>query len=103
MGAPIGNQNAAKAKMFGDRLRNACIREDWKRVNQGIEELLIKVSEGERWAIELVRDTFDGKPAQAIVGGGEDSAPIKHAMEVVFRAASGVAGEATSAVPPESV
>jgi hypothetical protein len=31
---------------------------------------------GEKWAVEFVRDTTDGKPTQAIVGGDEDDNPI---------------------------
>lgn len=75
-GAPVGNDYATKAKVFHDAVRKACVQEDWKRVNQGVNELLHKVAEGERWALELLRDTLDGKPKQQIEATGEDGGPL---------------------------
>lgn len=65
-GAPKGNQNAAKAREFEQAMRRACLREDWKRFNRGIESVLNAFAEGEQWAVTVVRDTFDGKPVQQV-------------------------------------
>lgn len=47
---------------------------------RGLRKMVAKVVDlaegGERWAVEFVRDTIDGKPAQAIVGGDDDDNPI---------------------------
>lgn len=47
---------------------------------RGLRKMVSKVVDlaetGERWAVEFVRDTIDGKPAQAIVGGDDDENPI---------------------------
>ena len=82
-GAPIGNQNAKKAKIFADALRKACVKDDYKRLNNGVEELLNKAQEGERWALELVRDTFDGKPKQQVEVSGDEDSPL--AFELIRR------------------
>jgi len=67
-GAPKGNTNAASRypKIFGDLLRKVSVQEDHKRLKKGIEQLLNDVAEGDKFALGLVRDTFDGKPAQQI-------------------------------------
>jgi len=65
-GAPIGNQNAAKGKLITDRIRKACIQEDFKRVDQGIDKLLDAYAAGEPWAVEQILNRFEGKPAQSV-------------------------------------
>ena len=76
MAAPEGNQNAAKSRAFHDAMRKACVQEDYKRINNGIEELLNKASSGERWALELCRDTLDGKPKQQVELSGDADSPL---------------------------
>lgn len=71
-GAPIGNKNGEKSRVFHDAMRRACVQENFKRINQGVEQALTKAAEGERWALELVRDTLDGKPKQQIEGPGDN-------------------------------
>ncbi|MBM7483333.1 ribosomal protein L17 [Bradyrhizobium sp. USDA 3686] len=41
------------------------------------DRLVTEAMSGESWAIQQVMDRIEGKPAQAIVGGDEDDAPIK--------------------------
>lgn len=47
---------------------------------RGLRKIMVKVVDlaegGERWATEFIRDTIDGKPTQAIVGGDEDENPV---------------------------
>lgn len=82
-GAPEGNQNAAKSRVFHDAMRKACVQDDFKRIRQGVEAALDKAAEGERWALELVRDTLDGKPKQQVEVAGEDGGPLM--FEVIKR------------------
>ena len=82
-GAPPGNDYAKKGKLFANALRKACVQDDFKRLNKGIEELLNKAEEGERWALELIRDTFDGKPKQQVEVSGDEDSPM--AFELIRR------------------
>ena len=76
-GAPIGNTNAAKSKIVHDALRKLVVQDDYKRLNVGLEKVMQAFEEGEQWAALFVRDTLDGKPAQAIIGGEEGDNPIR--------------------------
>ena len=83
MAAPEGNQNAAKSRVFHDAMRKACVQEDFKRLRAGVDVALDKAAEGERWALELVRDTLDGKPKQQVEVAGEEGGPV--AFELIRR------------------
>lgn len=83
MTAPIGNKNAEKSRVFYDAVRKACVQEDYKRLRQGADELLNKAAEGERWALEMLRDTMDGKPKQQVEVAGEDGGAM--VFEVIRR------------------
>ena len=84
MGAPVGNKNAAKSRMFEQALIRAIKQRDLK---EGEGETLRKVCEalldaaqgGELKAATELRDTLDGKPAQMIVGDADQ--PL--AMQVI--------------------
>jgi hypothetical protein len=71
-----GNQAAAKGRKIEKMIERACLQEDDKRLRQGVEVLLDKVAEGERWALEFLRDSTDGKPRQAVDVGGQQDNPI---------------------------
>lgn len=70
-----GNKNSGRKDKY---TRQALVMEMKARDSndQGMRLLARKVwalaEEGERWAVEFVRDTLDGKPAQ-VVAGDEDS------------------------------
>lgn len=90
-GAPLGNQNAAKAKVWNAAIKRALERRTLSR-KDGIQEidaladkLLDLVANGDLPALKEFGDRMDGKPAQAITGGGEDDAPvhIKGVLELV--------------------
>jgi len=68
MAAAIGNNYAAKAKEFTDRVRKLSVQENWKRVEKAAEKLLDSAAEGEPWAIQVLADRLEGKPAQRIEG-----------------------------------
>ena len=80
-GAPQGNQNAAKAKIWHAAIMRALRKRSRSDALEALDELaeklLEKVSEGDLPALKEFGDRLDGKPAQAIIGGGEDDPPIK--------------------------
>jgi hypothetical protein len=54
-------------------------------VKESIGSVIVaKAMEGDMQAIKLVWEYMDGKPKQAIVGGGEDDEPIQHSMTIKF-------------------
>jgi hypothetical protein len=65
-GAPFGNTNAKKGKDFENSVRRALSQEDGKRLRECAETLCNKAAIGEPWAVLLLRDTLDGKPAQTV-------------------------------------
>jgi hypothetical protein len=66
MAAPKGNQNAVKAKIWSDRLKQQI--EERKLWPQLADALLNKALEGDVAAIKEVGDRIEGKVAQAIEG-----------------------------------
>lgn len=61
-----GNKEGEKKRVFEDALRRAMSKDDWKALNRGCQKLAEEAEKGERWALEIVRDTLDGKPKQTI-------------------------------------
>lgn len=98
-GAQPGNKNAAKAKAWEGAIKRAIARFAQGDLSAGLDTLASKLvnaaSNGDQWALKEVGDRLDGKPAQAIVGGGEDSEPIRIA-EILIRAV-----DASRDRPPE--
>jgi hypothetical protein len=72
MAAPIGNQNAAKSRLFEQTLKRAITQDDGVRLRRAAETLLDKAADGESWAMQMLADRLDGKPSQQIIGAGED-------------------------------
>lgn len=46
--------------------------------------IVTKAMAGDVQAFSVIADRVDGKPAQAIIGGEEDDAPIRHSLTVKF-------------------
>lgn len=94
-GAPLGNKNAAKAKVWEGALRSALAQFSNKDAGIKKGEALRKVAEvvvgralaGDKDAWKEIGDRLDGKPAQAIVGA--DGGNLKATVEVVFVASKG--------------
>ena len=63
-GAPIGNRNAQKGRMWNDALRKAIAQDKGERLRASIEQLLNLASNGEPWAIKELADRLDGRPKQ---------------------------------------
>ena len=64
-GAPFGNNNAIKNKLWSDTLRRAIAQDRGDRVRQAAERLLDEAAKGEPWAIKELADRLDGKSVQS--------------------------------------
>ena len=65
MGAPFGNNNATKNKLWSDTLRRAIAQDRGDRVRQAAERLLDDAAKGEPWAIKELADRLDGRSVQS--------------------------------------
>jgi hypothetical protein len=83
MGAPFGNQNGKKQRIWHAAILRALETRDKSRVDGKKEldaladKLLDLVAAGELNALKEFGDRLDGKPAQALIGGDDDDNPIK--------------------------
>lgn len=81
-GAPVGNQNAKKSRLFEQALIRAIKQRDLKEgegetLRRVAEKLLDNAIAGELNAIKETRDTLDGKPAQSVTVAGDPDNPLK--------------------------
>jgi hypothetical protein len=72
VGAPEGNDNAKKGKMFYDQLRKILVQNDQLKLRKISEKLAEAAEKGEAWAIKEIMDRMDGKPVavQELQGPG---------------------------------
>ena len=63
-GAPIGNKNACKGKVWSDALHRAITQDQGKQVRLAAEKLLEEAAKGQQWAIRELADRLDGRPRQ---------------------------------------
>jgi hypothetical protein len=89
-GAPVGNQNAARAKVWRAAIMRALERrkpadERVQAIDELADQLINLVALGDLGALKEFGDRLDGKPAQAIIGGDDDDNPIT-IREIVIRA-----------------
>ena len=81
-GAPEGNRNAAKGKLWSAAIIRALDRrqtglEKVKALDEIADKLIQKCYDGDFTAIQELGNRLDGKPAQAIIGGDEDDPPLR--------------------------
>lgn len=76
MGAPIGNQNAKKARISTDALRME-LAQDREALRLMWKAQIEKAKDGDLSSFKEINDRLEGKPAQAIIGGEEDDPPVK--------------------------
>jgi len=90
-GAPIGNQNGKKGKLFYDQLRVALVQEDKKRLRTIAEKLVKAAENGDAWAIKEIIDRVDGKAIQATEISGVDGADLANlqTINIVLRKPDG--------------
>ncbi len=81
MGAPVGNQNAAKAKLWHAAILRALEKRGGgdraKAMDELAEKLLDAVATGDLQALKEFGDRIDGKPAQVIEASGPEGGPIQ--------------------------
>lgn len=83
MGAPLGNNNAAKEnRRWSEALTRAIAQDDGKRLRDAAEKLLDKAANGEPWAVKELADRLDGKAPQGVTLSGDPDRPLHTSMEV---------------------
>jgi hypothetical protein len=85
-GAPIGNKNACKGKVWADALHRAIAQDQGNRVRLAAEKLLDEASRGQQWAIRELADRLDGRPRQessfgAQIASGNSIITVRWAKE----------------------
>ena len=83
MAAPQGNQNAAKSRMFYDKLRLVLTSEP-HRLRTIADQLVTQAEAGEPWAIKEIIDRVDGKAVQATTIENADGTPLLGGIQVTF-------------------
>lgn len=76
-GNPAGSQ---WNRPFWEAIRRACAQEDGQRIRKAAEKLLDKAADGEPWAIQMLADRTDGRPAQKQEISGPEGAPVSIAV-----------------------
>jgi len=82
-GGQQGNQNAAKSRMFYDKLRLVLTQEP-HRLRAIADTLVRKAEEGEPWAVKEIMDRMDGKAHQAVSVENADGSPLLSGIQVTF-------------------
>ena len=77
VGAPTGNQNAAKARIWSAAIERM-IRRDREGLEALAKALIDKAKAGDMVALKEIGDRLEGKPKQTIEGPGEDGSHILH-------------------------
>jgi len=77
VGAPLGNQNGKKGKLFYNQLRIALVQEDSRKLRTIAQKLVDAAEQGEPWAIKEVIDRVDGKAVQATEISGVDGDAVE--------------------------
>lgn len=80
MGAPLGNQNAAKGKRWANAidkaLENRCKSDGQQALVELAEKMLSAAENGEAWALKELGDRLDGKAAQSMTIAGDEDQPL---------------------------
>ena len=83
-GAPKGNDNARKGKLFYDQLRKVLVQEDALKLRAIATKLIEAAEDGEPWAVKEIMDRMDGKPIQAQEITGADGAEFVKGIGFMF-------------------
>ena len=82
-----GNPEGArihKQKRFFNALDRAIEQDDAKRLRSAAEKLLDEAAKGESWALQMLADRLDGKPAQQVQIQGDAEQPLVARIEQVI-------------------
>jgi len=82
-GAPIGNKNGSKGKLFYDHLRKVAVQEPHK-LREVAEGLFEAARAMEPWAVKELIDRLDGKAVQQTELTGAEGAPLLQGIQVTF-------------------
>jgi hypothetical protein len=90
-GAPVGNQNSKKGKLFYNQLRVALVQEDSRKLRMIAQKLVDAAEQGEPWAIKEVIDRVDGKAVQATEISGLDGGILEtlNTINIVLKKPNG--------------
>lgn len=78
MGAPKGNTySSANNRLVANTLRKLAVQEEYKRLHKMCTKIFDKAEEGDIAAATFVADRLDGKPAQSLTIGGDESNPLQ--------------------------
>jgi len=79
LSAAVGNQYAARARVWRDAINRALEKRSgvdrMKAIDELAEKLLAKCDEGDMQALKEFGDRIEGKPAQPITG--DEDAPLR--------------------------
>jgi glycerol-3-phosphate cytidylyltransferase-like family protein len=89
VGAPEGNDNARKGKLFYDQLRRVLVQNDSLKLRQVSEKLVDAAIEGEPWAVKEVIDRMDGKAVAIQEIQGPDGTQLKAGFVLTFEEPNG--------------
>jgi hypothetical protein len=84
VGAPEGNDNAKKGKMFYDQLRKILVQNDQRKLRNISDKLVEAAEKGEAWAIKEIMDRMDGKPVAIQEVQGPGGVELKTGFTLVF-------------------
>lgn len=82
-GAPEGNQNAKKGKVFFDELRKFFAQNPQKK-REIVEGLVEAAIAREPWAVKEIMDRMDGKPHQSTSIEDGEGNPLLSGIQVTF-------------------
>lgn len=86
MAAPVGNQNAVKAKPWAAALTRALERRSLVEQKAGLDQLADKLIdsclEGNLGALQELGNRLDGKPAQALTVSGDEDNPLRMVQRI---------------------
>ena len=86
-GAPKGNKNAARGKIWSDAIIRALAKRSRVTAREAIddlaEKLLEQCDEGNMIALKEVGDRLEGKPAQTLLGDSESPLQLVTRIELV--------------------
>lgn len=88
MGAPAGNQNAAKAKKWTAAIERALCRKSGKALADALDDIAEKfieaVEQGDLAAFRELGDRLEGKPHQSTSIENPDGSPLLSGVTVSF-------------------
>lgn len=75
-GAPKGNTNASKGKLFEGVIKRALMENDGAKLRSIVEKIIAKAEDGDMQAAREILDRIDGKPKQQVELSGDAENPV---------------------------